>query len=180
MPPLKKHNKKYDIADKRRAVALLLEFGGLTYEGITACEKAFPGLPRSTMGAWYKDLRDEVRPRAIEVVEEKPEVAKAKQDTATLMRNAYINLLDQLQDPKFIRENKNLLHTATAFGIIEERMRLQIGLTNTMIDLTKRFIAVLSRKGFDPEQVYHDLIDSYGEEPDMTLPIDMPPDKPNP
>jgi hypothetical protein len=171
MPRPKKPN-VYTEAQRIKCVALLVENGGFTYEGIMSCQdymatQGFPNFPKGTLQDWYAERKEVVQPMAIEIIQNDPQVSEVSQHTGDMMYQAYVNMLQKLSDPEFVKETKNMLHIATSFGILEERMRLHIGLSTEIINLCKRFVAVVTRKGFDPLKVFEDLIESWEQEPDV-------------
>lgn len=157
----------YTDAEKNKAVGILVQFGGLTYEGILACQEYLPGVDKSTLARWLKERKEDVKPVAKALVESDPQALQASNNMNNKLLAAYENVLNQLADENFVKGNKNLLHTATSFGILEERIRLHIGLSTEIINLVKRFIAVLGRKGFDPVTTFEDLLAEYEKEPDL-------------
>lgn len=160
-------NNEYTLEEKIKAVALMKDMGGLTKEAILACRILLPGCSKATLARWLRDYGDRVGSAAVEIVEQSPEASVAKMSMTNKMLTAYDNLLTKLADPEFVQSSTNLLHVATAIGILEERLRLAIGLSTEVINIVKHFIAVLNRKGLDPMDVFEDLILSYEEEPDV-------------
>lgn len=161
-------NNEYTLEEKLKCVALMKDMGGLTKEAILACQKLLGNdVGKATLARWLVDYGPKVGPVASEIVQTSPDVELAKMSMTQKMLMGYNNLLDKLADPDFVKNSTNLLHVATSFGILEERIRLAIGLSTEVVNVVKRFIAVLNRKGFDPMTVFEDLIETWEEEPDV-------------
>lgn len=159
---------QYTDEERREAVAIMTELGGLTYESIMTIQAIpkFKEVNRSTLGRWQKELKSEIAPMATEIIERSSDASVAVGNMQDRRLRAYNLLLERMNDEEFVSKQTNLNHIATAWAILEERMRLSIGLTTEIISLCKRFVAVVTRKGYDPATTFEDMIQSFEEEPD--------------
>lgn len=160
-------NNEYTLEEKLKCVALMKDMGGLTKEAILACQVMLPSVSKDTLARWLRDYGPRVAPIASEIVQTEPDVELAKMSMTNKMLKGYDNLLNKMSDVDFVKNTTNVLHVATAIGIFEQRLRLAIGLSNEVVYMVKRFIAVLGRKGYDPMDVFEDMIEEYEKEPDV-------------
>lgn len=160
------HANKYDEEDQKRAVALLAQYGGgLNNEGLTAAQERFPGVGRATLGRWWNRWSEEVVPKSLEIVVDDPKSIMAYESVDEKMFGVLNQALDHIRSSEAMSK-ASAKDAALVAAIMTDKLMLRVGLSPELLTKLKRFVVVLSRKGYNPLTFLDDLIESYEMEPD--------------
>jgi len=167
---------RYTEEEKRYAVAILKEYDELhvTQEGYEAVRRQLGNVGKPSLTSWMHEFGRTTHPLSV-VITRRDRFEHVQEQISTLrdeivakggenlMGEAYAIGLEKLADPASWK-GESLRSVSMAWGLIEERSRLRVGLSKEYIDVCKRFATMCAERGIDHVSAMEQILLSYQED----------------